>query len=521
MTNAKELEARVRQLTEAGQTREAAEECDRLNQQFPEYESGWYTASHLAMVIKEPLVAVRAIDRALQLSPGKPAWLFQRIECLGAMGDVAAARESAKQLSGHQFDSARISAAFAHTLTRLGMFVSAREHYARAVELEPDEGQYHYNLATVERFLGNIEAALAAVSRCIELRPDDDDAHLLRAGLRTQTAESNNVEELQAAYVRAGDQPRRRVRLCFALAKELENIGDYEKSFEYLSEGATLRRSGMQYTLQNDLDAMQKIRETFTAEMFDGHVTGYVNAEPIFVIGMPRTGTTLVERILSSHSVVHPAGELETFAVELMKHCQMVEGEAVSRAADLVPRSASIDFMALGEDYIAGTRPGTGKTAHFVDKLPLNFLYAGLIHLALPKAKIVLLERDPMDTCYAIYKTLFEGIYPFSYDLEELATYFAAYQQLIEHWQSVMPGVMHVVRYEDLVTDPKPVVEDLLSYCSLSYEDACRRFYENRHASTTASAVQVRDDLFQSSIGLWRNYEKQLEPVMEILGVSN
>jgi tetratricopeptide (TPR) repeat protein len=521
MTKATEMEARVRQLTEAGQTRKAAEECDRLNQQFPEYESGWYTASHLAMVIKEPMVALRAIDRALQLSPGKPEWLFQRIECLGALGDVAAARESAKQLSGHQFDSAGISAAFAHTLSRLGMFESARDHYARSIELEPDEGQYHYNLATVERFLGNIDAAHAAVSRCIELRPDDGSAHLLRAGLRTQTTENNNVEELQAAYVRAGEQPRRRVRLCYALAKELENIGDHGKSFRYLSEGATLRRSGMQYTPQNDLDAIQKIRETYTKEMFDGHVRGYVNAEPIFVIGMPRTGTTLVERILSSHSVVHPAGELETFAVELMKHCQMLAGEAVSRAADLVPRSASIDFTTLGEDYIAGTRPGTGNTAHFVDKLPLNFLYAGLIHLALPKAKIVLLERDPMDTCYAIYKTLFEGIYPFSYDLEELATYFAAYQKLIEHWQSVMPGVMHVVRYEELVTDPKPVVEDLLSYCSLSYEDACRRFYENRYASTTASAVQVRDDLFQSSIGSWRNYEQQLEPVMEILGVSN
>jgi hypothetical protein len=254
--------------------------------------------------------------------------------------------------------------------------------------------------------------------------------------------------------------------------------------------------------------------------MFDGQVAGHVNAEPIFVIGMPRTGTTLLERILSSHSVVHPAGELQTFSVELAKHCKRVEGEAPSRAEDLVVRSALIDFTALGEDYIAGTRPGTGQTAHFVDKLPLNFLYAGLIHLALPKAKIVLLERDPMDTCYAIYKTLFEGIYPFSYDLEELANYFAAYRQLIDHWQSVMPGVMHVVKYEELVTDPEPVVDDLLSYCSLSYEEACRRFYENRNVSTTASAVAVREDLFQSSIGLWRNYEEQLKPVTEILGES-
>lgn len=521
MNNAVEMEACVWQLIRDGRTTRAAEECDALNQQFPEYARGWCTASRLAMELNEPVLALRAIEHALQLSPGKPEWLLQRIECLAATGNVAATREAAKQLAGHQFDSAQASAAFAHTLTGLGMFVPARNHYARSVALQPDEGEYHYNLATVERFLGNTDAAFAAVSRCIELRPDDDDAHMLRAGLRTQTPESNNIKELEAAYLRAEDQPRRRVRLCYALAKELDNIGDFEKSFQYLSEGAALRRSGMQYTPQNDIDAMQKIRETYTEEMFDGHALGHVSAEPIFVIGMPRTGTVLVERVLSSHSVVHPAGELDTFAVELMRHCKNVEGRPVSRAADLVPRSASIDFVALGEDYIAGTRPGTGQTAHFVDKLPLNFLYAGLIHLALPKAKIVLLERDPMDTCYAIYKTLFEGIYPFSYDLEELATYFAAYQQLIEHWQSVMPGVMHVVKYEELVTDPKPVVEDLLSYCSLSYEDACRRFHEDRDTSTTASTVQNGGDLFQSSIGLWRNYEKQLEPVMKILGVSN
>jgi hypothetical protein len=147
-------------------------------------------------------------------------------------------------------------------------------------------------------------------------------------------------------------------------------------------------------------------------------------------------------------------------------------------------------------------------------------LYAGLIHLALPKAKIILLERDPMDTCYAVYKNLFEGIYPFSYDLEELANYFVVYRELINHWQSVMPGVMHVVKYEEMVTTPKPVIEDLLSACDLSWEDACLKFYENTFASTTASAVQVRSNIFQSSIGKWRNYEQQLKPVSDILGES-
>jgi hypothetical protein len=149
--------------------------------------------------------------------------------------------------------------------------------------------------------------------------------------------------------------------------------------------------------------------------------------------------------------------------------------------------------------------------------MPLNFLYAGLIHQALPKARIVLLERDPMDTCYAVYKTLFEGVYPYSYDLVELANYFVAFRRLVRHWQDVMPGVMHVVRYEEIATNPQPVIEDLLQYCGLSFEQGCREFFNNPDVSTTASAVQVRSDVFTSSIGKWKNYAAQLEPVAEIL----
>jgi tetratricopeptide (TPR) repeat protein len=518
MTTPTELEARIRELVRAEKIREAAETCDQLNQQFPEYESGWYTASHLAMLINEPLIAVGAIDRALTLSPGKPEWLLHRIECLSASGDVASAVTTAEQLSSHDFDTAGVSAAFAHALSRLGLHEASRRHYARAVELDPGEGQYHYNLASVERFLGNIRDAHEAVSRCIELRPDDSDAHFLRAGLLTQTNVSNNVEALEAALARAEDKPRHRVNLYFALAKELEDLGQYSRSFEYLSEGASMRRANMQYTPEKELQTMREIRDVYAADKFSGQIEGHVNAEPIFVIGMPRTGTTLVERILSSHSVVSSAGELQAFSTELVKHCKKVSEEGLGVAGSLVGTSAAVDFTALGEDYIAATRARRGKSAFFVDKLPLNFLYAGLIHLALPKAKIVLLERDPMDTCYAVYKNLFEGAYPFSYDLEELANYFVEYQQLMDHWQKVMPDVMHVVRYEDLVVEPKPVVESLLSYCGLSYEEACLRFFENKNASTTASAVQVREKLFQSSIGKWRNYEEQLIPVTEILG---
>jgi hypothetical protein len=232
---------------------------------------------------------------------------------------------------------------------------------------------------------------------------------------------------------------------------------------------------------------------------------------------MPRTGTTLVERILSSHSVVRSAGESKAFAVQLVNECSKVEDRPPDDVGDLITRSIDVDFAALGEGYVNEARPVGERVAHFVDKMPLNFLYAGLIHQALPKAKIVLLERDPMDTCFAVYKTLFEGVYPYSYDLVELANYFVAYRRLVSHWQDVMPGIMHVVRYEEIVTSPQPVIEDLLQYCSLSFEQSCREFFNNPDVSTTASAVQVRSDVFTSSIGKWKNYAAQLEPVAEIL----
>jgi tetratricopeptide (TPR) repeat protein len=517
MSTAKELEAEVRRLAQAGQLRDAAEVCDRLNQQHPDFVSGWVTASDLALRINEPLISVRAIDQALRLAPGRPVLLVLRAQSLFQAGDMRAAVDTARLLDDVEFESAQEASSFGILLNLLQQHEQARKRFIRACELEPDEGQHYYNLASVERFLGNTEAAEAAASRCIEYRPADSDAHLLRSGLRTQTAESNNIQSLLDAHKLTRELPHEHLHICYALSKELEDIADYGRAFEYLQEGSALRRAGMQYTPAKDLLAMRAIRSSFTRDVFERDVEGYVSAEPIFVVGMPRTGTTLVERILGSHSVVRSAGESQAFAVELMRQCLNVEEQPPTDVGELVARSVNVNFAALGEGYVNAARPVGERMAHFIDKMPLNFLYAGPIHLALPKAKIVLLERDPMDTCYAVYKTLFGEVYPYSYDLVELANYFVEYKKLVNHWQEVMPGVMHVVRYEELVTKPQTVIEGLLQYCSLSFEESCRVFFENPEASTTASAVQVRSDLFTSSVGKWRNYEDQLKPVADIL----
>jgi len=514
---AQQAEQQVLQLMREGKLREAAAECDRLTQQFPDYDAGWHTASRLAIALTEPDIALTAIERALRVSPDKPEWLLQKAACLAVLGDEVAARGVLAQLSPDVFSTAYHSATCGLTLNHLGLHQEAEGYFRQAIELEPDDNTHHYNLATVLRFLGRLDDADSSLDRAIELNPDDYDAHLLRSGLKTQTATDNNVENLRAALERAPETHPGRVRLCYALAKELEDLEEYESSFESLTMGASARRVSMRYNAERDLSTMRKIREVYGKDLFDGSKEGFVNAEPIFVIGSPRTGTTLVDRILNCHSVVASAGESPAFGVELVNQCKRVSDISQKTPTDLVPLSTQIDFAALGEAYVASARPRSVPTAHFVDKLPLNFLYAGLIHLALPKAKIVWLERDSLDTCYAVYKTLFEGAYPYSYDLTELANYHVEYRKLMTHWLDVLAGIIHTVRYEELVSEPRPVIESLLDYCDLSWEDQCLDFHASEGAVTTASATQVRQALHTGSIGKWRNYEKQLQPVVKIL----
>ena len=512
-----QTEQQVLQLMREGKLREAAAACDELTQGFPDFDSGWHTASQLAMTLNEPEIALRAIDAALEVSPGKPEWLLQKATCHAALGDVTVAMAVAAEISTHVFSTAHYSAACGLTLNRLGLHENAERHYRHAIELEPDNSDYHYNLATVLRFLGRLDEAMSFLGRAIELNPEDYDAHLLRSGLKTQTTTDNNVESLREALERVPEKHPGRVRLCYALAKELEDLEEYESSFEMLNMGASARRGSMQYHLERDVAAMRKIRQVYSREPFDDSIDGFIDAGPIFIIGSPRTGTTLVDRILNSHSVVESAGELQVFGIELVNQCKRLSDFAPKDKADLVPLTLQIDFAALGEAYVASARSKVAAGAHFVDKLPMNFLYAGLIHLALPKAKIIWLDRDPLDTCYAVYKTLFEGAYPYSYDLQELAHYHAEYSMLMAHWLDVMPGVIHTVRYEELVSEPRPVVESLLSYCGLSWEAQCLNFHSSAGAVTTASAAQVRQSLHTSSVGKWRNYEKQMQPIVEIL----
>ncbi|XOV81259.1 MAG: sulfotransferase [Aestuariibacter sp.] len=440
---------------------------------------------------------------------------LSRIKQLLANNQLAEAARDAGRLSENLPEDAAWHSELGLIFNELQDHQKALTFFQKAIALAPRQGDHYYNLATVQRFLGQRETAEQNLLHAVRLNPHDHEAWGLLSQLKTQTSESNHIAQLRDILEQL-QHPAQRVAILFALAKELEDIGDYNASFDALSQGANLRRQHMQYDVNSDIAVMQTIAEAFPAEHCQAASRGYHSPDPIFIIGLPRSGTTLVERILSSHSDVHSCGELNNFALCMMEQIQTQQLQSQDRLG-LIRQSAKLNFAPLGQAYLNSLGSLRGSESRVIDKLPFNYLYAGLIHKALPKAKIIHVQRDPLDSCYAIYKQLFQNAYPFSYQLTELADYFIAYQQLMDHWYAALPGVMHSISYENLVNNTESEIRTLLQYCDLPFEDECLQFYQNKNASTTASASQIRTPIYNSSIGKWRHYRRQLQPLADKL----
>lgn len=390
--------------------------------------------------------------------------------------------------------------------TSLHRHPEAERCFARAVRLQPRGAAHLYNWATALIALGRLEEAEATLDRVIDLNPQDADAYYNRATLRRQTPSRNHVQELRAALGRRPVRPGGSVALCYALAKELEDLADYPGAFAALREGAATRRRMLSYRIEDDEHTMARVATHFDAAYFSRPAAGCPDARPIFIVGLPRSGTTVVDRILDSHSRVESRGESNEFARVLVQAAGPTAGRD-----ELIARTAQLDLAPVGESYCR--RLGCAAGERSIDKNPVNFLYLGLIARALPAARIIHVRRDPMDVCYAMYKTLFRMAYPFSYDLSDLARYHHAYERLMNHWRAMLPGSFLDVSYEALIADQERVTRGLLEFCGLPWEEGCLHFERNEAPCLTASAAQVRQPLYSSSVGQWRRYASELEPL--------
>lgn len=385
----------------------------------------------------------------------------------------------------------------------------------RAIDLDPYNPAAHRRLALTCRLTGKLDEAAEAAKIALRFDAHDYEMIGLRSSLRTATADDNHIVELETLLAAGCRNQLGAARVAYALGKELEDIGRFGRAFKFLQAGADFKRKTIKYDVQDDVRMMQLLAAACTSAALAESDGGADSNEPIFILGLPRTGSTLLERVLSSHSAIYAAGELNHLSAAMMEAIRQL-GPMQSRE-ELIARSLVVDHRTVGERYIERTRPFTGHTRHFIDKLPGNFMMIGTIHLSLPNSKIIHVRRAPIDACYAIYKFLFNEAYAWSYDLEELVSYYVAYHRLMEHWRQVLPGRMIEIAYEDLVADLEPVARELVGDLRLDWEDACLEFHRNESAAMTGSAAQVRQKVYSSSVGRWKDYEQELQPVVKSL----
>lgn len=367
-----------------------------------------------------------------------------------------------------------------------------------------------YTRASLQLFRGEFEPAEATLESCLALAPGHAQAHWALSRVRRQTPSRNHAARLRGLLASQPD-PASSIYLAFALFKELDELGLGDEAWQALMLGCAAKRRQLAYRPDEEQAAfaqLQMIRGPSPAENGPGALPQPV---PIFIVGMPRTGTTLLERILGRHPDVENAGELDDFPLQLRwsanRFSKSYLDAAVFRAAQ------GEDPAQLGQRYLerAGWR-AKGK-ACFTDKLPLNFLHVGFIAGALPQARILHMVRNPMDTCFSNLKELFTEVYPYSYDLDELATHYGRYRRLMAHWHEQFPGRVLDVSYESLVTDPEAASRTILDFCGLGWRPECIDIEASAGAVTTASSAQVREPIHRRAVDGWRRYERQLEPL--------
>lgn len=391
--------------------------------------------------------------------------------------------------------------------------------FRRAVALAPRQAPLHLDLAYALNSLGDAVSAAHELEACIGLEPRHWYAHLLLAQLQRQTPEHNHLARLRELLAQYPGDPGAQLLLNVALGKECDDLGDYPQAFVHYTRGkAAGRRPG--YDFARDQAMFDAITRAFP-EPETAPPVGDPTREPVFIIGMPRTGTTLLDRVLSSHPDVHSLGELQAFATTL----QRASGypTALLGEADIAARTRHVDWAKLGADYLASVRPGSGRTSRFIDKMPHHFLYAGFIARALPNAKIVCLRRDPLDTCVGNFRHLFENesaFYDYSFDLADTGRYYIAFDRLMAHWRRVLPGRILELPYESLVDDAESATRRLLDFCELPWNDACLHPEHNAAPVNTPNAWQVREPIYRRAIGHWRHYAAQLQGLRDQLAAA-
>jgi tetratricopeptide (TPR) repeat protein len=416
-------------------------------------------------------------------------------------------------------DPGSISAAagLAGCYERIGRIEQAMDGYRRIVRRWPDNVPARYLLGNLLKAQGNFEEARALYAQIIAERPDYTQSHFTYSGIHRYRDPADPHIATMRSLLHSGALPREgQVHVAFALGKAFDDLQDYREAFRYYELGNRLRRMSFDYAIESDAELIHNIIATFSRDAVERlRVAAPQSDRPIFIVGMVRSGTSLVEKILASHPAVHGAGELEhAFALGV----RLFLDPAIHRQFRPLDTYPATAFETFGEAYLDRLDALGSQAPRVTDKLPFNMMMIGLIRAALPNAKIIHCVRDPRDTGLSIYRQNFAtDNYRFAYDLTTIGQFHNLYRRLMRHWHATYPGVIHDVSYEALVRDPEPEIRRLLAACELEWNDACLRFHSTPGLVTTASFYQVRQPMYADSVGSWERYREFLQPLLRAL----
>ena len=400
----------------------------------------------------------------------------------------------------------------------MGEFDKAVASCERAIEIDPGNAKCYNGLAGVFEEHGDTEDAIANARKAISIDPGNVFAYQTLAWNTRYREYDPEMEAMESLYSKKGLEDSKKSHLAFGLGKAYENIADYDKSIDFVLNATRLRRGMYDYSIADAESQFEAIKQFFSPQFFSEFAdSGADDKTPVFIIGMPRSGTSLVEQILASHPEVYGAGEMP----DLEKVYHSIHGPDGDLQNHKFPQGLSkldaAGFSKLGEMYVERMRRYAPDAKYITDKLPHNFLRVGLIRAILPGACVVNCTRDPMDNCFSIFKTDFRKGHRYSYDMTELGRYYRLYQDLMDHWRETLPGFVYDQGYEALVSEPRAQIERLLEHCGLPWDDACLDFHKTHRRVATASSAQVKRPIYKDSVNLWSRYEKQLEPLAQAL----
>ncbi|MCH8073874.1 MAG: sulfotransferase [Proteobacteria bacterium] len=469
-----------------GQVKDASHLLERCLELAPNYHAARHSYAIVLMRQHKPEAAIEEAEKLLAQEPDNPNFLTLKAYILNRIGDQSGALEIYEKVLKDYPNQARAQMSYGHTLHAVGRMDEAIEAYKKCIRLSPEVGEAYWSLANLKTF-----------------RFSDEDIDNMREQVTTEGGDADDQSHL-----------------AFALGKALEDRKEYDESFKFYGRGNAIRRLTHRHILKiNVLDSLRQVRALPRAFFEQRKGWGCGAPDPIFIVGLPRAGSTLLEQILASHSQVEGTAELMDIIAISRKLGDKKRENPAGKYPEVLAELTQDQVRELGESYLETTRiQRTTDDPLFIDKMPNNFQHIGLIHLILPNSKIIDARRHPMGGCFSGFKQLFARGQTFTYGLEDIGKYYRDYVRVMDHWDEALPGRVHRVQYEEMVADTEAQIRALLDYCELDFEEQCLRFYETERSIRTPSAEQVRKPIYKEGLEQWRNFEAHLDPLKEALG---